>query len=272
MQGRLSKVINGVIQEFPWESWRDEFMIADEIGIHTMEWTLDQKDLYLNPLMSKDGQEEILRLIDKWSICIPSLTGDCFMQHPFWKVQGKKQEQLLLDFKNILQACGALNIGIIVIPLVDNGSLENMSQENELIQILEEYLPLIKKMNLRIAFESDFPAEELSRFISRLELDVFGINYDIGNSAALGYMPDNEFLHYGNRIINVHVKDRPFGMTTVPLGLGDANFDKVFKNLANHNYKGNYILQTARDTNGEHAEVISKYLSQTKSWIKQNES
>tara|TARA_X000000950_G_scaffold275453_1_gene361875 strand:- start:26069 stop:26905 length:837 start_codon:yes stop_codon:yes gene_type:complete len=272
MQGRLSDVIGGVIQEFPWKSWREEFVIANEIGIHTMEWTLDQKDLYLNPLMTEKGREEIFRLSRQWSISIPSLTGDCFMQHPFWKSEGKKQEKLVVDFENIVQACGALKIGIIVIPLVDNGSLENLEQENALIHILEKYMLLLKKLNLRIAFESDFSPQELSRFIGRLEFNVFGINYDIGNSAALGFTPDHEFFHYGHRVINIHVKDRPLGMTTVPLGLGDADFESVFMNLEKHNYKGSYILQTARDGKGQHAQVIKKYLSQTKLWMQQYES
>lgn len=272
MQGRLSEVINGVIQEFPWASWRDEFAIASKIGIQTMEWTLDQKDLYSNPLMSDAGQQEILQLCEHWSISIPSLTGDCFMQQPFWKACGKNQKNLLVDFENILRACGALKLDLVVIPLVDNGSLENLNQENVLIQILEKYTPLIKAMNLMVAFESDFPPKELSRFIGRLEPSVFGINYDIGNSAALGFIPNEEFFHYGQRVSNVHVKDRPLGLTTVPLGLGAANFDSVFKNLSEHNYCGNYILQTARDSKGNHAQVIEKYLLQTKSWIERYES
>lgn len=272
MQGRLSEVIDGVIQEFPWASWRDEFAIASEIGVHTMEWTLDQKDLYSNPLMTDEGQQKIRQLCEQWSISIPSLTGDCFMQYPFWKSRGEIQRKLLVDFENILRACGALKFDIIVIPLVDNGSLEDLNQENELVQILEKYTPLIKAMNLRVAFESDFPPKELSRFIGRLESSVFGINYDIGNSAALGFIADEEFFHYGQRVINVHVKDRPLGLTTVPLGLGDANFNSVFRNLSKHNYCGNYILQTARDSKGNHAQVIKKYLLLTKSWIKQYES
>ena len=272
MQGRLSDVIDGKIQEFPWTSWREEFEIANEIGVKTMEWTLDQKNLYLNPLMSEEGQEKITRLKEQWSISIPSLTGDCFMQHPFWKSQGALQEKLLADFENIVRACGALKLDIIVIPLVDNGGLENLYQENELVKILEKYTPLIKAKNLRIAFESDFAPKELSRFINRFESSVFGINYDIGNSAALGFTPDEEFYHYGQRVINVHVKDRPLGMGTVPLGLGDANFKSVFNNLAKHKYIGNYILQTARDREGNHAQVISKYLLQIESWINQIES
>ena len=50
-----------------------------------MEWTLDAKDLYKNPIMSKEGRKKISYLSKKFNLFIPSLTGDCFMQEPFWK-------------------------------------------------------------------------------------------------------------------------------------------------------------------------------------------
>ena len=60
---------------------------------------------------------------------ISSLTGDCFMQAPFYKVYGKDQYNLLQDLKSIITACGLLDIKFIVFPLVDNGSLESKEQE-----------------------------------------------------------------------------------------------------------------------------------------------
>jgi len=267
MQGRLSDVVDGVIQEFPWKSWEDEFHIASEIDIHIMEWTLDQEDLYLNPLLTNEGHEKISHLCELYSFKIPSLTGDCFMQFPFWKAEGPEKTSLVSDFVAIVNACGKLGIGIIVIPLVDNGSLENSKQESMLINTLNEYDALLKKLNVKIAFESDFAPQKLAEFINLLDSESFGINYDIGNSAALGFIPDEEFSHYGDRIINVHVKDRPLGRTTVPLGEGDSDFESVFKNLSKHNYKGNYILQTARDRAGRHSHVLKRYLKQTTNWI-----
>ncbi len=82
MQGRLSPVINGKIQEFPWKSWRQEFDIASRLGFSLMEWTLDQERLYESPLMTEIGQLEIIKLSHNYGIRIPSLTGDCFMQSP----------------------------------------------------------------------------------------------------------------------------------------------------------------------------------------------
>ena len=58
----------------------------------------------------------------------------------------------------------------------------------------------------------------------------------------------------------------------MPLGDGDADFESVFKNLSKHNYKGNYILQTARDRAGRHSHVLKGYLVQTKNWIQKHGS
>ena len=194
------------------------------------------------------------------------------MQFPFWKAEGALQAEMVADFLAITKACGILEIGIIIIPLVDNGRLDTLEQEDVLVSILNKHTSVLRESNVRVAFESDFSPQELRRFIDRLDPGSFGINYDIGNSAALGFIPKQEFFHYGDRIINVHVKDRPLGSTTVPLGEGDADFERVFDYLAKHNYTGNYILQTARDSAGRHAQVISKYLAQTKVWIAKYES
>ena len=66
MQGRLSEVVDGKIQAFPWKFWQEEFKVAGKINIPLMEWTLDQYDLYANPLMTVDGQRKILQLSDKY--------------------------------------------------------------------------------------------------------------------------------------------------------------------------------------------------------------
>ena len=59
LQGRLSPLVNGKIQAFPWDYWQQEFKIASTNGFRIMEWTLDQDRLYDNPLMTTEGQQEI---------------------------------------------------------------------------------------------------------------------------------------------------------------------------------------------------------------------
>jgi len=259
MQGRFSPLVGGRIQSFPWTCWRDEFVAAEQCRFALMEWTLDQERLCDNPLLTVAGQEEIRQLSRKYGITIASLTGDCFMQSPFWKASGAERMSLLQDFRSVASACSAVGIGLMVIPLVDNGRISNRAEEDLLVGSLEDEAELLDELDVRVAFESDFDAPELSRLIDRLAPSMFGVNYDIGNSASLGMNPIEEIAAYGHRIVNVHVKDRLLGGTTVALGTGSADFDVVFESLARAGYEGNYILQTARASDERHAEVLSRY-------------
>jgi len=259
MQGRLCDQVDGKIQAFPWENWEVEFSIAESINVSAMEWTLDQEKLYENPLMTKEGQRKIRALSSFHHVAIPSLTGDCFMQAPFWKSSADLESKLQNDFLAVCDACSTVGIKMVVVPLVDNGCLENNQQEDRLVDFLLSNEKCFSRKSIKILFESDFEPLNLKRFINRLPSDRFGINYDIGNSAALGFEPRDEFDAYGARIVNVHVKDRIRGGATVPLGTGSADFKVVFSELKKASYTGNYILQTARAADGDHAGAIIKY-------------
>lgn len=267
MQGRLSPLIDGCIQSFPWSCWQEEFPVASRHGFRLMEWTLDQDRLYENPLLIQAGQTEIRALCQRHGLAIPSLTGDCFMQMPFWKMQSVERETLQRDFLAIAEACATVGISIVVVPLVDNGRIDNTDQENILVNFLQSQAMFLAEHDLQVIFESDFGPAELARFIGRLDPALFGINYDIGNSAALGFSPVEEFSAYGHRIINIHVKDRTLGGTTVPLGTGSADFESVFTLLKQVNYTGNHILQTARATDGDHAGALCRYRDMTVDWL-----
>lgn len=266
MQGRLSPFSKGVIQEFPWNYWQKEFSIAQDLGFTLIEWTLDKKRLLENPLMTKNGQKTIKDLCKNHQIEIPSLTGDCFMQSPFWKLFGQNKKKRQQELQLIVIACSNLNIEKIVIPLVDNGTIESEDQSDALLDFLNQKENFFEENNVSILFESDFSPARLKAFINKLNPEIFGINYDTGNSASLGYKAEEEFKSYGDRIYNVHIKDRVLNGTTVPLGQGNADFNKIFKALKKINYKGNFILQTARAEDGNHSLVLEKYKSMIEKW------
>ena len=267
MQGRLCERVDGKIQAFPWRDWESEFPAAAAIDLHLMEWTLDQEWLHENPLMTTAGQEKIRTLCQHHDLAIPSLTGDCFMQAPFWKVDGQVRADLQADFLAIGRACATVGIRMMVVPLVDNGRLESDEQENVLVDFLLAQHSFLSQHNLQVIFESDFIPTELARFIARLPGERFGVNYDIGNSAALGFNPLEEFDAYGARVVNVHVKDRILHGATVPLGTGNADFECVFGLLARQGYQGNVIMQTARAREGEHHIVLARSRDLVQGWM-----
>ena len=162
-----------------------------------------------------------------------------------------------------------MGIEMVVVPLVDNGRLDNRKQEDRLVDFLLSLVEHFRVRGVRVIIECDFAPEELARFISRLPQETFGVNYDIGNTAALGFNPKEEFDAYGSRIVHVHVKDHVLGGTTVPLGKGNAKFDLVFAELARLGYAGKFILQTARAHDDNHAQTLCRHRDMTLAWMAQ---
>ena len=267
MQGRLSARVDGKIQAFPWRDWEAEFALAGRHGFPIMEWTLDQARLHENPLLTAAGRERIRTLGAAHGLQVLSLTGDCFMHAPFFKAAGAERAALLDDLDAVLDACAAAGVRYVLVPLVDNGSLTTADEERVLIEGLLPRAPRLRARGMSIVFESDFAPARLAAFIARFDRDTFGINYDIGNSAALGFDTRAEIAAYGDRIVNVHVKDRIRGGTTVPLGTGNADFAATFGALAACGYRGDFILQTARAADDDHAGVLCKYRDMVRDWV-----
>lgn len=259
MQGRLSPKIDEKIQAFPWPYWEAEMPLAKSIGLSLMEWTLDQARIDENPMMTHEGRYLIQHLAETNGIQIASLTGDCFMQAPFWKAQDEERDHLIALFLKVLESAAIMGMHCVVVPLVDHGTLSNLSERLLLEKTLLGFTDFLKRNHLFIVFESDFSPIKLKQFIEGFPKEAFGINFDMGNSASYGWDPEEEIGLLAKRIINVHVKDRVLGGTTVPLGDGAVNFAKVFAFLQQVNYSGNFILQTARASDGLHLEVLSQY-------------
>jgi hexulose-6-phosphate isomerase len=253
MQGRLSPLVGERIQAFPGARWADELTIAKVNKIKKMEWTIDTCSFASNPLVQGNMHASIRVELKKNEIQVPSVTCDYFMENPHWQANGVDIER---DISRILEGMSLVGASILVIPLVDNSSIKNnpgidlnffSKMEKELI-----------RRHIRIAFEVDLNELECADFIENFPPDNFGINYDIGNSASYGFDPEIEISNYGDRIFNVHVKDRVRNGGTVPLGHGDADFATVIKNLSKNKYEGNFIMQTARAKDRDHVTELNR--------------
>jgi sugar phosphate isomerase/epimerase len=66
----------------------------------------------------------------------------------------------------------------------------------------------------------------------------------------MGYSPAEEFQAYGDKITDLHIKDRLLGDGSVQLGTGNADFPTIFELLSKYNYQGLIILQAFRDDEG----------------------
>ena len=50
MQGRLSPLVNNMIQSFPFGYWEKEIKLLKKVNINKLEWTVDQFLIDVNPI------------------------------------------------------------------------------------------------------------------------------------------------------------------------------------------------------------------------------
>jgi hexulose-6-phosphate isomerase len=260
MQGRLSPRIDGKIQAYPANTWQKEFEIAQEIGYAAIEWIVENP-VEINALMTDSGKAEIKKVIASTGVRIDYVCADIFMQQPLVRMtevtKSQNKEYLASILKNAKEV-GAIGVEI---PFVDNSSIKNETEKQEFIDVMQDAFRLAKDMDLKISLETDLPPIDFKELLENIDLDYVQANYDIGNSASLGFDPKEELEAFGLKILNVHVKDRKLGSTTVPLGTGNANIDYVFQKLQEIGYSGGLTMQAARGENDiETAKEQLKYV------------
>jgi len=260
MQGRLSPRIDGKIQAYPAKTWQKEFEIAQEIGYAAIEWIVE-KPLEVNALMSKSGMQEIKEIILKTGVRIDFICADIFMQQPLIRMSQEIREENKEHLKDILVSAKEVGAIGVEIPFVDASSIKSESEINELISCMQEAFKLAEEIGMKISLETDLNPTSFKELLDRINLNHVQANYDIGNSASLGFDPVEEIDAIGKRILNVHVKDRKLGSTTVPLGTGDADIKLSLSKLSEINYLGGITMQAARGT--DDIEVAKSQLKYT---------
>jgi L-ribulose-5-phosphate 3-epimerase len=260
MQGRLLPPINNTIQAFPDKGWRKEFPLARKLGLDCIEFIFDGENYTSHPLMTAEGLRDIKTLERENNVKVLSVCADYFMTHPLHHGSPEEKKIHVSILQDLIQNCTQLDVGDIVIPCVDNSRLQNETEVMEFKSRLEECLPVAENCAINLALETDLGPESFAVLMRDIDHRYLKINYDTGNSASLGFDPMIEFENYGMWITDVHIKDRVYRGTTVPLGEGDVDFPRVFSLLHRMNYNGILILQTARKESGKEQDTIKAYL------------
>ena len=256
MQGRLLPRVAGQYQAFPEKEWMLELEKASEIGLSGIEWILDEKTLLQNPLSSVQGREQLASVQKSLNLRIDSVCADIFMTKLLIDESGQVQTDSIKTLQEVLLWCGELNMRYVVLPFVDSSRLGSEDQVDGVRQLLKNASSWASSFGVEIHLESDLQPHLLRKIVDDTESPWIKLNYDIGNSASLGYRHEDEFAIYGHLIGSVHIKDRVKGGTTVPLGEGDANVVGVLRNLFAEDYKGDLVMQIARGIDGHEFDWI----------------
>jgi len=265
MQGRLSPIVNNKIQAFPLETWENEFAQAKECGFEIIEWVIDMTDLEKNPLLSKKGRAAINRCIKKYSVEVPSVCCDYFVEFPFHSESLEIRMQAQGMLIELIRVCPKVGIKFIELPLIGKSGIKSDENAEIVIKLFTDLIPVLESQDLYLLLETDLLPEALTNLFKNISSKRIQINYDTGNSAYWGFDPKVELLNYGNRIGNIHIKDCTPKDYSVHLGTGNVNFELVFELLKKLNYRGDFILQTVRGEN--HVELAQSFHQFTNDYV-----
>jgi len=262
MQGRLLPKYKGRYQAHPVGYWRDEFFLAEEIGLNCIEFILDFNDAEQNPLLKDGGVDEILTVIEKTGVLVKTVCADYFMEAPLHHEDKNIADNSFSVLSRLVASAVKLGVSDIVIPCVDQSTLSKTKEVDLFVDQVRKIIPTIEKEGINLSLETDLPPQPFLELLERLDSNNITVNYDVGNSAALGFDPVEELQAYGDKITDIHIKDRKLGGGPVVLGYGDANFECFFNALKALDYQGPFIMQAYRDSEG-----VGVFKSQL-SWIK----
>jgi len=251
MQGRLVPPVGDRIQCFPRDDWAREFPLASAAGLDCIEWIFDEFGTDANPLSTDAGVDAVLALAEEHHVRVSSICADFFMDRPLVRANPAELAERTTVLDWLLRRCGRLGADRVVVPFVDASRIDTAEELDAVTAVLRRTLPVAEETGIEIHLESSLEPDRLAGLLVLLPHALLKVNYDSGNSSSLGYHPRAEFSAYGARIGSVHVKDRVFQASTVPLGSGDADLPALFGCLREVGYAGDIILQVARGTSGD---------------------
>ena len=259
MQGRVSPPVNGAIQAFPKDTWRDEFQIASDIGYDAIELTIDD---WGNPLFHHDEVYTIRSLAANASVDISAACAEFTVSIPLFGTLGNS----IYAVKRLMEVCAQIQIPRVGISFEDNSAINTPEQQEQAVYAVKDCVKVAEELGIILTLETSLSTTNIKEFIERVGSPNLKVNFDLGNSCAYGEDTPEAIRSLSNLIGGIHIKDRTklFG-TTVPLGTGGVDFAACFKAIQDIGYSGPLIIQGAR---GEDDILVAKqYLSFVRSFL-----
>jgi L-ribulose-5-phosphate 3-epimerase len=271
MQGRLVAPEASRFQSFPRARWRDEFALAAAAGLDTIEWIYDAYGEDVNPLGTAAGIQELRHLCSLHGVGIESVCADWFMDFPLVGVGAESARERWRRLPWLMRQSAELKINRVVVPFVDASAIRDAEAAADVVTGITSLTPMIDETNVELHLETSLSPQSFASLLEGITHPRVKVNYDAGNSASLGFRPQDEFAAYGARVGSVHLKDRRRGAGTVPLGEGDTDFSSLFECLKAAKYSGDFILQVARGTDGDELAWARQNVQTARQWIRKLE-
>lgn len=246
IQGRLTES-RGILQCFPNRFWKEEFHVANEIGLDYIELISDRVSNVNNPLWTGN---ELKSLISKSEILnrgLISMTVDHIMDRPLTDINVR--ESSLIDLKKIIKHAESVGVEIIVLPFLEAASIKAINNKVDILSSLINELIIFTEGKIVFAMENDLSIDDQLNIYSAVNSKNFGICYDTGNRSYLGFDIVNEIKILNKAIVHVHIKDKLSDGKNVILGTGNSNLVGAINSFKQIEYSGAYTMETSRGDN-----------------------
>jgi len=245
IQGRLSEPVNNHIQEFPYEKWKEEFLLLDKIGLSHIEWIITKFSLNNNPIFTEN-----LNGYKISSICCDHIIDEKIQDYSFLQ-------------ENLTEVCNSAiknNINYISIPLLEESNMESDTRRKEFVESILKIKSQFSKINF--IFETELTPKKTLEIVDSHKN--FYVTYDTGNVNSYLREHTQYIKTLKHKIINVHLKDRTYDAKTVLPFTGETNFNLILKTLKEIRYSSMYTLQIARGKTGQELEHTLYYKNKFK--------
>ena len=246
MQGRLVPMTDGRIQSFPRNGWETEFALAAEIGLDSIELTIEGASWDIHPVRDAAGRARLRSLSEAHGVSLAGLCCDVFMETPFTDPDPAVRERAAQMLEDLVRDAAEAGLPMIELPMLGGNALAGGNAPDRVGPILGHALQRAEDAGLDILLETDLGPAAQAGLMAQYDHPRLGINYDTGNSTYFGFDADTEIPAIQAYIRNVHIKDCTRADYSVPLGTGETPLEHMFTLLARHGYRGDFILQAAR--------------------------
>lgn len=251
IQGRLSPRPAGKLQEFPWQTYAEEFPKAAKLGLHSIEWIFEAPRFEQNPLWTEDGREEIRELIARSGVRVQSVCADYFMAR---RLAGEGSAALTQNrdvLAELIVHTHAIGADRILIPLLETSAVDTPDLKREVAISLKSAVPFAERYGVTLGLEMEIEGAEYAKVVQSVGSRHVRAYYDTGNSTAAGFDIGQDIEPLLPLLHAVHIKDRVKGGGSKPLGTGDTNFQAFFPKLLRAGFRGDFVLQHYFDTQPE---------------------
>lgn len=240
MQGRLTDKGGFYPQQFPWSNWQQEFITASAAEIAYIEWMFNYENHEKNPIWTENGRKQITFCENRTDVFVKSVCANYFMEKGLFE-KGKPIDASFMILRRLIENMAVIGAKILVLPLFEHNML---SAELLCDESFRGVIKIAEMNHILIALETDWDASLCRRILEVLDSDYLGICYDLGNASGNGKDIISEIQLLKNKVLDIHIKDKPVGGATVMLGEGDVDFQKCFSLIQDIEYVNPMILES----------------------------